>query len=67
MQANQTEIADGTNPQVVGLARESAPVIESHHQALVAAAHALNIPLSATPIPSTSPTLPGSLLPTMHS
>ncbi len=67
IQAGQTEIASGTNPQVVNLARDSAPVIESHHQALESAARTLNIPLSATPRPTTSPTLPGSLEPTMHS
>ena len=57
MQAGQTEITKGSNPQVVTLARDSAPVIASHHQALEAAAHTLNIPLSATPLPSTSPSM----------
>jgi putative membrane protein len=57
MQAGQTEITNGTNPQVVKLARQSAPVIASHHQALESAAKTLGIPLSATPRPTASPAL----------
>jgi putative membrane protein len=69
MQAGQTEITNGTNPQVVKLARQSAPVIASHHQALESAATTLGIPLSATPRPTASPALsvPVSPLHTAHS
>lgn len=68
MQAGQTEITNGSNPQAVTVARDSAPVIASHHQALEAAAHTLNIPLSGTPLPSTSPSmLPISPLHSVHS
>jgi putative membrane protein len=67
MQAGQTEITSGTNPQVVKLARQAAPVIASHHRALEAAAKTLGIPLSATPRPTASPTLPASPQHTTHS
>ncbi len=68
MQAGQTEIEKGSNPQAVKVARDSAPVIASHHQALESAAHTLNIPLSATPLQSTSPSmLPLSPLHSVHS
>jgi putative membrane protein len=65
MQAGQTEIANGSNPQVIKLARDSAPVIASHHQALEAAANTLGIPLSGTPRPTASPSMPVS--PQLHS
>jgi putative membrane protein len=57
MQATQTEITQGSNPQAVKVARDSAPVIAAHHQALEAAARTLNIPLSGTPLPTASPSL----------
>jgi predicted outer membrane protein len=55
MQANENEIATGSNQMVVKLARDSEPVIESHHQALEAAARQLGITLpTASPVPSAS-------------
>jgi predicted outer membrane protein len=57
MQAAQTEIANGSDPKVVKLATDSLPVIESHHQALQAAAKQLGIPLpTVTPVPTATAT-----------
>jgi putative membrane protein len=68
IQADQTEIANGSNPQAVKVARDSLPVTESHHQALEAAARLLGIPLSATPLPTASPRLlPTSPSQSVHS
>lgn len=60
MQAGQTEIATGTNPKAVNVAKQAAPVLESHHKALLAAAQALGIPLT-----SAAPSASGSPMPTM--
>jgi len=59
MRSTQTEIDNGSNPAVVKLATESLPVIESHHQALEAAAKQLGITL-----PTASPTPTGTATPT---
>lgn len=56
MQAGQTEIAKGSDPRAIKVASDSAPVIESHHQALLAAAKQLGIRLTATPVPTASAT-----------
>jgi predicted outer membrane protein len=70
LRAGRTEIASGSNPKVVTLARDSQPVIESHHQALEAAARQLGIVLPtasapmATPIPSGTVTLVPTASPT---
>jgi putative membrane protein len=71
MQATQTEIDNGSDPKVVKLASDSLPVIESHHQALEAAAKQLGITLptaspmptgtataTPTPTPTSTPTVP---------
>jgi putative membrane protein len=67
MQAGQTEIANGSNPRAIMVARDSAPVIASHHEALESAARTLNIPLSATPRSSNSVTAPVSPRHSVHS
>ena len=67
MQAGQREIDTGHAPQAVKVARDSAPVIASHHQALDSAARSLGIPLSATPPATASPTLPVSPQRSVHS
>ena len=59
MRSTQTEIDNGSNPAVVKLANDSLPVIESHHQALEAAAKQLGITL-----PTASPTPTGTATPT---
>jgi len=59
MRTTQTEIDNGSNPAVVKLATDSLPVIESHHQALEAAAKQLGITL-----PTASPTPTGTATPT---
>jgi|GEM_PF-2274628 len=59
MRSTQTEIDNGSNPAVVKLATDSLPVIESHHQALAAAAKQLGITL-----PTASPAPTGTATPT---
>jgi putative membrane protein len=46
MQAGQTEIAQGSDPRAIEVARDAAPVIAAHHSALQDAANTLGIPLS---------------------
>ena len=65
MQATQTEIDNGSDPKVVKLASDSLPVIESHHQALEAAAKQLGITLpTASPMPTGTATATPSPTPT---
>lgn len=60
MQQTQTEITNGSDPQAVKLANQALPVIESHHQALQAAAKQLGItlPTASPTAPTASPTTP---------
>ncbi|MDG4796476.1 DUF4142 domain-containing protein [Micromonospora sp. WMMD1082] len=51
IQATQTEISQGTEPQVVELAQTALPVLQAHYDALVLLAEELGIP-----VPETSPT-----------
>ena len=44
MRLGQTEIADGSDAQAKKVARDAAPVIASHHEALDAAARDLGVP-----------------------
>ncbi|GIJ77859.1 hypothetical protein Xph01_22910 [Micromonospora phaseoli] len=50
IQATQTEISQGTEPQVVQLAQTALPVLQAHYDALVMLAEELGIP-----VPETSP------------
>lgn len=54
MAAVQTEIAHGSDPQVVDVARTAAPVVARHLQLLRAAAAQLGIAVSPSPSPSAS-------------
>ncbi|NGM15379.1 DUF4142 domain-containing protein [Verrucosispora sp. WMMA2044] len=61
IQATQTEISQGTEPQVVQLAQTALPVLQAHYDALVMLAEELGIP-----VPETSPSgtaSPGGTVP----
>ena len=62
IKAAQTEIAKGTNPDVMNVARQSLPMFESHRKALQDAGQQLRIPLpTATPMPGGPATMtPGT-------
>jgi putative membrane protein len=44
MRLGETELASGSDPQAKKVASDAAPVVKSHHDALVAAAGALGVP-----------------------
>ncbi|MBQ1027273.1 DUF4142 domain-containing protein [Micromonospora sp. C95] len=61
IQATQTEISQGSEPQVVQLAQTALPVLQAHYDALVMLAEELGIP-----VPETSPSgtaSPGGTVP----
>jgi putative membrane protein len=44
MRLGESELASGSDPQAKKVASDSAPVVKSHHDALVAAANSLGVP-----------------------
>ncbi|GIJ31698.1 DUF4142 domain-containing protein [Micromonospora sediminimaris] len=69
IQATQTEISQGTEPQVVQLAQTALPVLQAHYDALVMLAEELGIPVpetspSGTPSPGGTVPAPGGTTPT---
>ncbi|GAB3861700.1 hypothetical protein GCM10029963_66610 [Micromonospora andamanensis] len=69
IQATQTEISQGTEPQVVQLAQTALPVLQAHYDALVMLAEELGIPVpetspSGTPSPGGTVPAPGTTTPT---
>ncbi|GIJ21322.1 DUF4142 domain-containing protein [Micromonospora lutea] len=69
IQATQTEISQGTEPQVVQLAQTALPVLQAHYDALVMLAEELGIPVpetspSGTPSPGGTAPAPGVTTPT---
>ncbi|GIJ10034.1 DUF4142 domain-containing protein [Micromonospora andamanensis] len=69
IQATQTEISQGTEPQVVQLAQTALPVLQAHYDALVMLAEELGIPVpetspSGTPSPGGTVPAPGATTPT---
>ncbi|MFI7023606.1 DUF4142 domain-containing protein [Micromonospora sp. NPDC049900] len=68
IQATQTEISQGTEPQVVQLAQTALPVLQAHYDALVTLAEELGIPVpetsaSGTPGPGGTVPAPGGTTP----
>ncbi|MEV2240224.1 DUF4142 domain-containing protein [Micromonospora sp. NPDC049891] len=69
IQATQTEISQGTEPQVVQLAQTALPVLQAHYDALVMLAEELGIPVpetspTGTPSPGGTVPAPGATTPT---
>lgn len=55
MQIVQAELDHGSNPAVKQLAQQTAPVIQAHHNALVALAQSLGVPIPGGSLVAPSP------------